>query len=60
MGQRSHGYAERFATMRELLAFFWHAKTWWLVPVVVVLLVLSVVVVFLQTSPVAVFIYTLF
>ena len=53
-------YNTDVGTIRELLGFFWRAKAWWLTPVIVVLLLLSFAVVFLQTSAVAVFIYTLF
>ncbi len=49
-----------FSTSKELLAFIWHGKAWWLIPIVIVLLLLSVLVVFLETSAVAPFIYALF
>jgi hypothetical protein len=48
------------STSRELLSFIWNGKTWWLAPVVVVLLMLSFLVVFLETSALAPFIYALF
>jgi hypothetical protein len=47
-------------TVKELLAFVWHGKTWWLAPVVVVLVLLSALVIFLESSALAPFIYTLF
>jgi hypothetical protein len=47
-------------TARELLAFVWHGKTWWLTPVVVVLVLLGALVIFLESSALAPFIYTLF
>lgn len=48
------------STSRELLSFIWNGKTWWLAPVVVVLIMLSFLVVFLETSALAPFIYALF
>jgi uncharacterized protein DUF5989 len=48
------------STSRELLSFIWSGKTWWLAPVVVVLIMLSFLVVFLETSALAPFIYALF
>ena len=60
MSERRSELGVDVATIRDLLAFFWQAKTWWLTPIIVVLLLLSFVLVFLQSSPVALFIYTLF
>jgi hypothetical protein len=48
------------STSRELLAFIWNGKSWWLTPVVAVLIMLSFLVVFLETSALAPFIYALF
>ncbi|TMK25647.1 MAG: hypothetical protein E6G64_15860 [Actinobacteria bacterium] len=47
-------------TAGQLIRFVWQGKTWWLTPIVVVLLLLTVMVVFLQGSALAPFIYTLF
>jgi hypothetical protein len=47
-------------TARELLRFVWRGKSWWLTPIVVVLLLLTGVVVVLEGSALAPFIYTLF
>jgi hypothetical protein len=58
-GNRS-AVRDNLATAQELLAFVWRGKTWWLAPIVVVILLLSFLVVFLQTSAVAPFIYALF
>jgi hypothetical protein len=44
----------------ELLSFFWKNKAWWLTPVVVLLLIVSVLAIAAQTSAIAPFIYTLF
>jgi len=44
--------------LMELLAFAWHNKAWWIVPIVAVLLLLALLIVAGQTT--APFIYTLF
>jgi hypothetical protein len=46
--------------VRELFAFIWVKKKWWLAPVIVFLLVLGILIVFSESSAVAPFIYTLF
>ena len=51
---------ENLATARELLTFVWHGKTWWLAPIIVTLLLLTLLLVFVQSSAVAPFIYVLF
>jgi len=48
------------ATAKELLAFFWRSKIWWLTPVVLALVLLSAFVVLMESSALAPFIYTLF
>ena len=48
------------ATVKELLAFFWRSKSWWLTPVVLALVLLGALVVFTESSALAPFIYTLF
>ncbi len=50
----------RLAIVRELLAFLWRRKLWWLTPMVIVLVLFGVLLVFAQGSAVAPFIYTLF
>jgi len=58
---RSHsGVRENLNTVFELLLFVWRGKTWWLAPIVVVLLLMGVVVLFGESSAVAPFIYVLF
>jgi hypothetical protein len=47
-------------TAKELLAFVWRGKSWWLTPIIVIVMLLSALVVFLESSAVAPFIYTLF
>ena len=44
----------------ELLTFFWRAKMWWMIPIVVVLLILGLLIVVGSSTGVGPFIYTLF
>ncbi|PYN32096.1 MAG: hypothetical protein DMD98_14980 [Candidatus Rokuibacteriota bacterium] len=60
MSGSQNGIRDTAATMRELLAFFWHGKVWWLTPLIVLLFVLTFLIVFAQSSAVAPFIYALF
>lgn len=46
--------------VRELWKFMKVRKKWWLLPIIMVLLVLSVLMVFAQGSALAPFIYTIF
>lgn len=50
----------RFPIAGELLAFFWHQKLWWMLPMIVMLLLLGGLILFAQSSAIAPFIYTLF
>ena len=50
----------RLGTASELLAFFWHLKMWWIIPIVVVLLFFGLLVVIGSTTGVGPFVYTLF
>ena len=50
----------RLAVIGQLFAFLWHAKQWWLIPLVVVLLVFGLLIALASSSAVAPFIYTLF
>lgn len=52
--------ATRLGVARELMAFLWQRKLWWMIPMVSVLLVFGLLLVFAQTSAIAPFIYTLF
>ena len=47
-----------FQLLKEFGEFAWHNKAWWIVPIVLVLLLLSVLI--FAGSSVAPFIYTLF
>ncbi len=50
----------RADTIKELFAFLWANRLWWIIPFVVVLLLVGILIVFAQTSPVAPFMYALF
>lgn len=58
MGPR-RSFISKFGIFGELLLFFWRRKLWWLIPIVVTLVLLSVLLV-LGGTGVAPFIYTLF
>ena len=53
------GLVDRFGIAGELLGFFWANKWWWLTPMILALLGISVLVLFANSS-LAPFIYTLF
>ena len=49
------------ATSIELIGAFWQGPYWWLVPVVIMLLMVSIVFVALQAAPlISPFVYSLF
>ena len=50
----------RFGIARDLLAFFWQRKIWWMTPLVVIILVFGVLVILGQSTAVSAFIYSLF
>lgn len=54
------GVRTSLGTARELIAFVWRGRAWWLTPMIVALLLLTGVVIFLEGSAVAPFIYALF
>jgi len=47
-------------TIRELFAFLWHQKRFWLIPFVIILLLVGILVLVGEVTGVAPFIYTLF
>ena len=53
-------FASRLSVVGELLAFLWHRKLWWLIPMVTMLLLFAMLLIFAQASSIAPFIYTLF
>lgn len=46
--------------VREFFLFVKHEKKWWLVPLIMVLLIVSVLILFVNASPMAPFLYPLF
>jgi hypothetical protein len=54
------GVRRRFSIFGELWAFLWVRKVWWMAPLMVMLLLLSILVVFTEGSALAPFIYALF
>ncbi len=50
----------KLSLLRELLAFMWTRKRWWLLPIVVVLVLLASVIVVFESSALAPLIYTVF
>ncbi len=60
MAKSSGGRLERLGIFRELWAFMRVRKKWWLGPILVTMMLLSVLIVLTQGSAVAPFIYTLF
>lgn len=51
---------DRAGIIKELFAFLWARKLWWLAPLVLVLLVFGILMVIASSSPAGAFIYTLF
>jgi len=45
---------------REMLAFLWQRKLWWLIPMIVLLLIFGLLLIFASASGIGPFIYTLF
>ena len=50
----------RLSIVKELLAFLWQNKLWWMIPMVLVFLLLGFLIMFSQSAAVVPFIYTLF
>lgn len=50
---------ERLLTMKELINFFWEQKLWWLIPVVILLLALSLMLILAHSLPLAPFLYAI-
>jgi hypothetical protein len=60
MAKSSGGRLESLAILRDLWAFMRVRKKWWLGPILVTMLLLSILIVLTQGSAVAPFIYALF
>ena len=50
----------KLSILKELMDFLKTGKRFWLTPIIIILVLLSVLIIFAQTSAVAPFIYTLF
>ncbi len=50
----------RLRTSRDLVAFFWRRKIWWMTPMVIIILIFGVLVILGQSSAIGAFIYALF
>ena len=50
----------RLGIVRELFAFLWQRKLWWLIPMIVILVTFGLLLVFANATGIAPFIYTLF
>ena len=51
---------DKFSIAAELIAFLWHRKMWWMIPMVAVLLFFGLIIVAGTSTGVGPFIYTLF
>ena len=60
MARSSGGRLESFGIFKDLWAFMRVRKKWWLAPILVTMLLLSLLIVLTQGSAVAPFIYALF
>lgn len=54
------GLKSRLGTIRELFAFLWARKLWWLMPMLIILIAFILLLIFAQSSALGPFIYTLF
>ncbi len=54
------GFMAKIGIFGELLAFLWHRKLWWLIPLIVILVIFGVLLVLGAGSAVAPFIYPFF
>ena len=60
MARSTGGITDRLGIFKELWAFMKVRKKWWLGPIIVTLLLLSILIVLTEGSAVAPFIYALF
>lgn len=56
----SSSFGGKLGILSELVSFLMHRKKWWLVPILVMLVLLSLLIILTEGSAVAPFIYTLF
>jgi hypothetical protein len=52
--------AVRFGIAGELIRLLWEERLWWMIPLAVLLLALSIVIMLAHSSVIGPFIYTLF
>lgn len=50
----------KISILKELVQFLLHRKKWWLAPILILLVLLSLLIVLTEGSAIAPFIYTLF
>ena len=50
----------KVSILRDLLAFLWHRKLWWMIPMILFLVLFGLMLIFTQSSAIAPFIYSLF
>jgi len=50
----------KLGIVRELFAFFWSHKLWWLIPIIAILLVFIALFIFVQSTAIGPLIYPLF
>lgn len=60
MARAGDGFLQRFTILSELWAFMRVRKKWWLGPILVTMMLLSLLIVLTEGSAVAPFIYALF
>jgi uncharacterized membrane protein len=58
--QRFQGLNSRLSTVKELFAFFWQNRLWWIIPFVAVFLIIGLLLFFAQSSPIGPLLYTVF
>ncbi|MFC2001133.1 DUF5989 family protein [Chloroflexota bacterium] len=52
-------FRSKFDIFGELMAFLWHRKLWWLIPLIAVLVLFGLLLIFAGSSGIAPFIYPL-
>ena len=50
----------KISIFRDLLAFLWQRKLWWMIPMILFLVLFGLMLIFTQSSAIAPFIYSLF
>jgi len=53
-------FKNKFGIFYELILFLWRAKLWWMIPMIVVMVLISMIIIFGTSSPLGPFIYTMF